>query len=330
MARAIWSGAISFGLVNVPVKLFSATETKDVSFHQFQEGTGQRIRYRRVAEESGEEVGYDDIVKGYEVDKGRHVMVSPEELESVEPGKTRTIEIEDFVDLHQIDPVYYEKTYYLAPAKGSGADKSYALLRRAMEDADKVAIARFVLRTKQYLAAIRPARGVLVLETMFFADEVRDPKRDIDEVPGDDVELGERERRIATQLIDSLTSDWEPERYHDTYRERVLELIGRKAEGDEIVVERQAAGGGEVIDLMAALEASVAAARQERRRPEAAADPDPGVGGDSGGSGDSSDNDDRWKEMSKDELYDEAQRRAIAGRSSMSKEELAEALRQAS
>lgn len=272
MARAIWSGAISFGLVNVPVKLFSATETRDVSFHQFQEGTGQRIRYKRVAAESGEEVGYDDIVKGYEVDKGRHVLVSPEELESVEPGRSHTIEIEDFVDLDRIDPVYYEKTYYLAPAKGAGAEKSYALLRRAMEDANKVAVARFVLRTKQYLAAIRPARGVLVLETMFFADEVRDPQRDIDDVPGDDVELGERERRIAGQLIESLTSDWEPERYHDTYRERVLELIGRKAEGEEVVVEAAAAEGGEVVDLMAALEASVAAARQSRKKGNKQAD----------------------------------------------------------
>ncbi|HWH35249.1 MAG TPA: Ku protein [Acidimicrobiales bacterium] len=268
MARAIWSGSISFGLVNVPVKLFSATEAKDVSFHQFQEGTGQRIRYKRVAEESGEEVDYNQIVKGYEIDKGRHVMVSPEELESVEPGVTRTIEIEDFVDLHQIDPVFYEKTYYLAPAKGAGADKSYALLLRAMEGADKVAIARFVLRTKQYLAAIRASQGVLVLETLFFADEVRDPRTDIDDVPGEELELSERELRIASQLIESLSSDWEPERYHDTYRERVLELIERKAEGDEIVVERPAAEGGEVVDLMAALEASVAAARQERRQAE--------------------------------------------------------------
>jgi DNA end-binding protein Ku len=274
VARAIWSGAISFGLVNVPVKLFSATDAKDVSFHQFQEGTGQRIRYKRVAEESGEEVGYDDIVKGYEIDKGRHVLVTPEELESVEPGKSHSIEIEDFVDLERIDPVYYEKSYYLAPAKGAGAEKSYALLRQAMEDAGKVAIARFVLRTKQYLAAIRPARGVLVLETMFFADEVRDPEHDIDDVPGAEVELGERELRIAGQLIESLTSDWEPQRYHDTYRERVLELIGRKAEGQEVVVEPAAAEGGEVVDLMAALEASVAAARQGRARAAAPGDDD--------------------------------------------------------
>ncbi|MBW3610503.1 MAG: Ku protein [Actinomycetota bacterium] len=270
MARAIWSGAVSFGLVNVPVKLFSATEAKDVSFHQFQEGTGQRIRYRRVAEESGEEVGYDDIVKGYEIDKGRHVLVTPEELESVEPGRSHTIEIEDFVDLDQIDPVYFEKTYYLAPAKGAGAEKSYALLRRAMEEANKVAIARFVLRSKQYLAAIRPARGALVLETMFFADEVRDPAHDIDDLPGDDVELSERERRVAGQLIESLSSDWEPERYHDTYRERVLELIGRKAEGDQIVTERPVDDEDKVVDLMAALEASVAAARQGRSKGSAA------------------------------------------------------------
>ncbi|HEV2811074.1 MAG TPA: Ku protein [Acidimicrobiales bacterium] len=264
MARAIWSGAISFGLVNVPVRLFSATEAKDVQFHQFQEGTGQRIKYRRVAEGSGEEVDYGDIVKGYEVAKGRHVMVTPEELESVEPGASRTIEIEDFVDLDQIDPIYYEKSYYLAPSKGPGAERSYALLRCAMEESGKVGIARFVLRTKQYLAAIRPADGVLVLETMFFADEVRDARRDIDNVPGDEVELSERERRIASQLIDSLTTEWEPARYRDTYRQRVLELIGRKSEGEEIVAERPAPGGGEVVDLMAALEASVRAARQRR------------------------------------------------------------------
>ncbi|MBW3627075.1 MAG: Ku protein, partial [Actinobacteria bacterium] len=289
MARAIWSGSISFGLVNVPVKLFSATEQKDVSFHQFQEGTGQRIRYRRVAEESGEEVDYGDIVKGYEVEKGRHVLVTPEELESVDPGRTRTIEIEDFVDLAEIDPIYYEKSYYLAPAEGSGAEKPYALLLRGMEESGKVAIGRFVLRTKQYLAAIRPAAGVLVLETMYFADEVRDPSVDVDGVPVDGVELSERERAIAGQLIESLSSAWEPERYADTYRQRVLELIERKAEGEDVVTEPARADEGEVVDLMAALEASVAAARQGRDR--------------------SRSTERNWDELSRDELYDEAQRR---------------------
>ena len=306
MARAIWSGSISFGLVNVPVKLFSATEQKDVSFHQFQEGTGQRIRYRRVAEESGEEVDYADIVKGYEVEKGRHVLVTPEELESVEPGRTRTIEIEDFVDLAEIDPIYYEKSYYLAPAEGAGAEKPYALLLRGMEESGKVAIGRFVLRTKQYLAAIRPAGGVLVLETMYFADEVRDPSVDVDGVPVDGVELSERERAIAGQLIESLSSAWEPERYADTYRQRVLELIERKAEGEDVVIEPARADEGEVVDLMAALEASVAAARQGRPRSAPA--------------------ERNWEELSRDELYDEAQRRDIPGRSSMTKQELVEAL----
>ncbi|MBW3644913.1 MAG: Ku protein [Actinobacteria bacterium] len=306
MARAIWSGSISFGLVNVPVKLFSATEQKDVSFHQFQEGTGQRIRYRRVAEESGEEVDYADIVKGYEVEKGRHVLVTPEELESVDPGRTRTIEIEDFVDLAEIDPIYYEKSYYLAPAEGAGAEKPYALLLRGMEESGKVAIGRFVLRTKQYLAAIRPAAGVLVLETMYFADEVRDPSVDVDGVPVDGVELSERERAIAGQLIESLSSAWEPERYADTYRQRVLELIERKAEGEDVVTEPARADEGEVVDLMAALEASVAAARQGRDR--------------------SRSTERNWDELSRDELYDEAQRRDIPGRSSMTKQELVEAL----
>lgn len=306
MARAIWSGSISFGLVNVPVKLFSATEQKDVSFHQFQEGTGQRIRYRRVAEESGEEVDYADIVKGYEVEKGRHVLVTPEELESVDPGRTRTIEIEDFVDLAEIDPIYYEKSYYLAPAEGSGAEKPYALLLRGMEESGKVAVGRFVLRTKQYLAAIRPAAGVLVLETMYFADEVRDPSVDVDGVPVDGVELSERERAIAGQLIESLSSAWDPERYADTYRQRVLELIERKAEGEDVVTEPARADEGEVVDLMAALEASVAAARQGRDR--------------------SRSTDRNWDELSRDELYDEAQRRDIPGRSSMTKQELVEAL----
>jgi DNA end-binding protein Ku len=310
MARAIWSGSISFGLVNVPVKLFSATEQKDVSFHQFQEGTGQRIRYRRVAEESGDEVDYGDIVKGYEVEKGRHVLVTPEELESVEPGRTRTIEIEDFVDLAEIDPIYYEKSYYLAPAEGAGAEKPYALLLRGMEEAGKVAIGRFVLRTKQYLAAVRPAGGVLVLETMFFADEVRDPSADIDGVPVDGVELTDRERTIAGQLIESLSSAWEPERYSDTYRERVLELIQRKAEGEDVVTEPARADEGEVVDLMAALEASVAAARQGRDRSRPA-------GRD-------------LDALPKDELYEEAQRRGIEGRSSMTKEELVAALGEAS
>ncbi|MFP5327353.1 MAG: Ku protein, partial [Acidimicrobiia bacterium] len=212
MARSIWTGAISFGLVNVPVKLYSATEDKDIHFNQFQKGTGERIRYKRVAESSGDEVDYDDIVKGYEFSKGRFVMVEPEELEAVEPGKSRTIEIEDFVELDDVDPIYFEKTYYLAPQDGNGADKAYALLREAMEKANKVAIGRFVMRTKQYLVALRPQGKLLLLETMFFPDEIRATKELEDLAKG--AKVSDRELKVAEQLIDSLTSDWNPERYH--------------------------------------------------------------------------------------------------------------------
>lgn len=261
MPRSIWTGAISFGLVNVPVKLYSATEDKDIHFNQFQKGTGERIRYKRVAESGGDEVEYDDIVKGYEVSKGRFVMVEPEELEAVEPGKSRTIEIEDFVELDDVDPIYFEKTYYLAPS-GSGADKAYALLREAMAKANKVAIGRFVMRTKQYLVALRPAGKLLFLETMYFPDEIRATKELEGEVKG--ARVGDRELKVAEQLIDSLTTEWNPGRYHDTYRERVLELIDQKAKGEEVVIEKPEAPESNVVDLLAALEASLASAGKGR------------------------------------------------------------------
>ena len=262
MPRAIWSGSISFGLVNVPIKLHTATEEKDVAFHQFVEGTGDRIRNKRVSEKTGREIDYDKIVKGYEVSKGEYVIVTPEELESVDPGPRRTIEIEDFVDLDEIDPIYFVKTYYMAPDAGDGAKHAYALLREAMTKSNRVAIGRFVLRTKQYLVAIRPMEKVLALTTLYFADEVRDTK-DLD-LPGK-VKLSPREVQIASQLIDSLTTDWKPERYEDTYRDKVLDLIHRKAKGQEIVVEEPEAEEAKVVDLMAALEASLERARSGQR-----------------------------------------------------------------
>ena len=262
VARAIWSGAISFGLVNVPVKLFSAVSTQDVHFHQIEEGTGARVRYKRVSEATGEEVPFKSIVKGYELDDGRTVIVTPDELDAVAPEQTRMIDIEDFVALADIDPIYYENTYFLAP-DGKGASKAYALLAQAMESSGKVAIGRFVMRTKQYLAAIRPSDGMLVLETMYFADEVRSAD-DVEGAPVD-ATVSERELQMAEQLIDSLTSDWEPERYEDTYREQVLELISKKAEGEEIV-PAPAPEPAKVVDLMAALEASPAAAKKSRSK----------------------------------------------------------------
>ena len=312
MPRSIWNGAISFGLVNVPVQLFSATEEKDIHFNQFEEGTGKRIKYKRVAEGTDKEVPYKKIVKGYEVENGKFVIVTPEELESVEPGKSRTIDIEDFVDLHDVDPVHFEKTYYLAPQEGAGADKAYALLREAMRRSGKVAIGRFVMRTKQYLACIRVAGDALVLETMLFPDEVR--STDDLPIPKKSVKVGDRELKIADQLVRSLTVEWDPDRYHDTYRQEVLDLIKRKAKGEEIVVEETAAEETDVVDLMAALEASLAAAKGEK--PKATK-----VEGKAA---------DKWSAMSKSELEKAAARKDIAGRSKMTKDELAEALRAAS
>jgi DNA end-binding protein Ku len=321
MPRAIWTGSLGFGLVNVPVKLYSATEDHDISFHQLAAGSGERIRYRRVGEDSGEEVAYADIVKGYEIEPGRHVLVTPEELEAVEPGRSRTIEIEDFVDLADVDPVYFQKTYYIAPADTEGASKPYALLRRTMEQAGKVGIARFVLRGKQHLAAVRPRSDILVLSTLYFADEVRIPSA-IDEIdPEAAPAITDREEAAARQLVDALSTEWEPERYEDTYRTRVLELIEAKAEGTDVVTEPQVAEPTNVVDLMAVLQASVDEAKQRRT----------GSGGGGGrsaagraGAGD------ELEGRSKDELYAEAQERDIAGRSTMTKEELAEAIRDAS
>ncbi len=258
MPRPIWSGAISFGLVNVPVKLFSATSAKDVRFHQIDGRTNSRIKQKRVSSTTGEEVPYEDIVKGYEMGTDRFVVITPEELDSLDPKATRTIDIEDFVDLDQIDPIFFERAYYLVPDKGGA--KAYALLRAAMRETNKVGIARLVLRTKQYLAAIRAKDDVLIIETMLYPDEVN-PVDELD-LPGDDVDVSEREEKMARQLIDSLTTEFDPAQYRDEYRERVLALIEQKASGQEIVMDENPEEPAKVVDLMAALEASLAAAKK--------------------------------------------------------------------
>jgi DNA end-binding protein Ku len=265
MPRAIWSGAISFGLVNIPVKLYSAVSRKTVRFHQIDAESGQRIRQQRVNPESGDEVPYEQIVKGYEISPDRYVTITPEELEALEPQKTRTIDIEEFVDLEQIDPIYYDHPYYLAPDKGAG--KAYRLLLEAMEQADKVAIARVVIRSKENLVALRSYDGAITMETMLFPDEVVPPDS-IEELASVDgnVKTSKRELDMAKQLIESLSGDFAAERYRDEYRERVLDLIERKAAGETITVEAPEPERKEVPDLMAALEASIEASKSPPKK----------------------------------------------------------------
>ena len=259
MARAIWSGAISFGLVNIPVKLYSAVQRKTVRFHQLDQEDNQRIQQRRVNPRTGEEVPYENLVKGYEIGPDRYVIITPEELEAVDPKASRTIDIEDYVELDEVDPIYFDHAYYLVPDTGAG--KAYRLLLDAMSESGKVAIGRVVLRTKEYLVAIRPRDDVLTMETMLFADEVVPPEK-LDEQPGDGkAKTSKKELEMAQQLIDSLAEDFEPEQYRDEYRERVIEMIERKAEGEEVVVEAPAEAPKEVPDLMAALEQSIAGAK---------------------------------------------------------------------
>jgi len=262
VARAIWTGSLSFGLVNIPVGLYSATEDKAIRFHQFQEGTSDRIRNKRINERTGAEVEFADIVKGYEIGGGEYVIVLPEELEAVEPGASRTIEIVDFVDLEAIDPIYYKSSYYLAP-QGNDAQKAYELLRQAMGATQKTGIATFVMRSKQHLVAVRPEEKVLVLETMFFGDEVRDPVSEIGSLPGE-ISFKDREIDTAKLLIESMSAEWDPENYSDTYRERVEELIARKRQGETVVSDSTTKQAAPVVDLMDALQASVRAARDHR------------------------------------------------------------------
>jgi DNA end-binding protein Ku len=266
MARAIWSGAISFGLVNVPVKLYSATSPKTVRFHQISSKTGARIRQKRVDPSTGEEVPYEEIVKGYEITPDRYVLISPEELEALDPKATKTIDIEEFVDLAEIDPIFYDHSYYLAPTAGGA--KAYRLLLDAMAEAGKVGIGRVVLRSKQQLCALRPTEGVLTLSTMLFGDEVLAPDRldDLDSIS--DAEATDRELSMAQQLIESLSADFDPSKFRDEYRDRVLEMIERKASGEEIAVEPQTEEPAPAPDLMAALEASLAAVTSDSPEPD--------------------------------------------------------------
>jgi len=258
VARTIWKGALSFGLVNIPVGLYPATSDKSIHFNQFEEGTSDRIRYKKVNERTGDEVSQDQIVRGFDLGGGEYVILTDEELESAEPKKSRQVEITDFVDQQDIDPVYFRSSYYLAP-EGAGADKAYALLRQAMAESDRVAIATLVMRNKEYLVAIRPEGDALALHTMYFSDEVRQPGQDLPELPEEN-EVSDRELSMAQLLIESMQNDWDPARYHDTHREKVEALIEEKRQGHEIVLQAPPEQPAKVVDLMEALNASIAAA----------------------------------------------------------------------
>lgn len=270
MARSIWTGTISFGLVTVPVKMYSAVSRKTVRFHQLNKATGSRIAMKRTDPTTGEEVDYADIVKGYELSPDRYVVIEPDELEALDPAKTKTIDILDFVSLDEIDPIFYDHPYYLAP--GTGGAKPYKLLLEAMRETNKVGIAKVVIRQKENLVALRPmdveGQQVLGMATMIFADEVVDPRR-LDDLP-DDVEVNDRELDIAKQLVESLAGHFEPGQYRDTYREKVLELIEAKASGEEIAVQPQVEEAAPVPDLMAALKASLDAVRSGDEKPKKA------------------------------------------------------------
>lgn len=317
MARAIWTGVITFGLVSVPVGLFTATEDHTVHFHQLQRGTSDRIRNRRVNERTGKEVAADAIVKGYEVSEGEYVVVEPDELDEIAPGRSRTLDITDFVDLDRIEPVYFGRTYYLAP-RGKEYLKVYELLRTALAETGKAGVATFVMRNRQYLTALRAEDRVLLLQTLHWADEVRDPVEELPQLPSDRVGRG-KELDMALRLVDALSGDWEPTRYRDTYQEKVRELVRAKAEGEEVAVAEEAPAATNVVDLMEVLRGSLEQAK--------------GTGGDTGGEKPSGRRKKataptraELRELSKAELYRRATEQDIAGRSKMSRRELVDAL----
>ena len=269
MARAIWSGSISFGLLNVPVKLYSAVARRNIALREIRDSDSARIKHRRVAEGTDEEVPYENIVKAFEITPGQYVPIGKDEMGALAPEKTRAIDVQDFVDLEQIDPVYFDSPYYLGPA--DAAEKAYSLLAKAMETSGKVAIARFVFRNKEHLAAIRASGGVLTLTTMRFADEVVAPDELEDVLPVKAPKVNRKEQEMAEQLIDSLSTDFKPDAYRDEYREQLMALIERKAEGKEIVAsETEEPKATKAPDLMAALEQSIAAVKGGTKKKPAA------------------------------------------------------------
>jgi DNA end-binding protein Ku len=311
VARPIWSGAINFGLVTIPVELYSATEDHTISFRQFERGTSDRIRYKRVNERTGKEVAFSDIVKGADLGGGEYVIIEPDELEAIAPGRSRTIDINTFVELDDIDPIHFQKTYWLSPAKEEYG-RSYSLLLQAMEKTNRAGIASFVMRGKEYLTAVRAGDGMLVLNTLLFPEDIRDAAKELKSLPEITTARG-KEIEMAVSLIDSMTDDWRPEDFHDTYTEQVEKLIEDKRDGKEVVAETEPAEPTKVVDLFEALSKSVEGRKKRRDTPAASSSA-------SEGSADDLDS------LSKADLDKLARDLDVKGRSKMSRDELAKAV----
>ncbi|SDH81846.1 DNA end-binding protein Ku [Actinokineospora alba] len=307
MARPIWNGAINFGLVTVPVELYGATEDHTISFRQFERGTSDRIRYKRVNERTGKEVAYSDIVKGAEIGGGDYVIIEPDELDAIAPGRSRTIDISAFVDIDSIDPIHYQKTYWLAPAKEEYG-RAYSLLLQAMRKSNKAGVATFVMRGKEYLTVVRAGEDLLILTTMLFAEDLRDPAKELKSMPEITPARG-KELDMAISLIDSMSEEWKPEEFHDTYTQRVEQLIEDKKEGREIVSEEAPSEPTKVVDLFDALSKSVESRKKRREEsPEPAED---------------------LSSLTKAELDKLARDLDVKGRSKMTRDELEEAVKSA-
>ncbi len=264
LMHTMWKGSISFGLVNIPVKMFSATEDKDIRFRYLHKECGTPVKYIKTCATCNREVQTEEIVKGYEYEKGRFILINEEELDTIVPETRKTIEILDFVSLHEIDPIYFDKTYFLSP--NETGDKAYTLLREAMNQTGKIAIAKITIRSKESLAAVRLYQDCIVMETIFYPDEVRA----VEHVPGlpGRIEPNESELKMAVQLIENLATTFEPSKYTDEYRQKLTELIHAKIEGEEIQEAPEAPRLGKVVDLMAALQASIEASKLEKGKAE--------------------------------------------------------------
>ncbi|MFD7095051.1 non-homologous end joining protein Ku [Streptomyces xanthophaeus] len=326
MARPVWAGVLSFGLVSLPVGMYTATDSHTIHFHQLQRGTSDRIRNRRVNERTGEEVGLGDIVKGFDTG-GEYVLVEPEELDEIAPGRSQNLEITGFVDLDQVDPIFFDKTYYLGP-KGKEYGKVYALLQRALAKANRAGVATFVMRGREYLVALKAdeALGLLTVHTLHWADEIRDPRKEIPGLPGT-ARPSAREMEMAERLISALAMEWEPQTFHDTFREKVAALIDAKQTGETVEKAEPPAKATGAVDLMDALRASVERARSPKdTREKAAATARPKKKAAAAPKKRAAARAAPFRSLTKAELYKKAAAAHVPGRSAMTHDQIVDAL----